>query len=68
MFRPHMSNHSQFRNQVTNVVGGLFALHDDLPGFKNHLRDFLVQLKEFSSQENEVITIYALYCVALLCG
>jgi len=39
--------------QVGNVVVGMFQLHDDLPAFKNHLRDFLVQLKEFSSQENE---------------
>jgi len=40
-------------NQVTNVVNGLFALDSDMPAFKNHLRDFMVQLKEFVATENE---------------
>jgi hypothetical protein len=36
------------------VVNGLFELHADMPAFKNHLRDFMVQLKEFMAAENEV--------------
>jgi len=45
---PHISIHS-----VTNFVLGLFDPTKDLATFKNHLRDFLVQLKEFSSGDNE---------------
>eukprot|EP00899_Mesostigma_viride_P028462 jgi/Mesvir1/8800/Mv02704-RA.1 len=38
--------------QVELFVSGLFELKGDLPAFKNHLRDFLVQTKEFSAQDN----------------
>ena len=34
--------------QVLSFVVGLFDLGTDLPTFKQHLRDFLIQLKEFS--------------------
>lgn len=34
--------------QISGFVQGLFQLHLDLTRFKEHLRDFLVQLKEFS--------------------
>ncbi|KAF8544087.1 CRM1 C terminal-domain-containing protein [Trichophaea hybrida] len=39
-------------NQVKNFVDGLFALKNDLPKFKLNLRDFLIQLKEFSAGDN----------------
>ncbi|XP_066347745.1 protein EXPORTIN 1A-like, partial [Miscanthus floridulus] len=39
--------------QVTNFVDGLLSSKHDLSSFKNHIRDFLVQLKEFSAQDNK---------------
>jgi exportin-1 len=41
------------RNQIETFIKGLFELHADFHVFKNHIRDFLVQLKEFASQNNE---------------
>ncbi|GMI83854.1 EXPORTIN 1, ARABIDOPSIS THALIANA EXPORTIN 1, exportin 1A, HEAT-INTOLERANT 2 [Hibiscus trionum] len=38
---------------VTQFVNGLFESRNDLSTFKNHMRDFLVQLKEFSAQDNK---------------
>ncbi|KAL7276552.1 Karyopherin transporter [Rhizina undulata] len=38
--------------QVKNFVDGLFTLNNDLPKFKLNLRDFLIQLKEFSAGDN----------------
>lgn len=35
---------------MTQFVSGLFDSTNDLPTFKNHIRDFLVQSKEFSAQ------------------
>jgi len=35
-------------------VESLFALNDDLPRFKLSLRDFLIQLKEFSGDNTEL--------------
>lgn len=40
------------KSQITNFVQGAFDLKMDLPGFKIHLRDFLIQLKEFSVEDN----------------
>lgn len=40
------------RRQVVDFVVGLFDVRMDLPTFKTHLRDFLVQLKEFSVEDN----------------
>eukprot|EP00550_Attheya_septentrionalis_P000337 CAMPEP_0198291186 /NCGR_PEP_ID=MMETSP1449-20131203/8798_1 /TAXON_ID=420275 /ORGANISM="Attheya septentrionalis, Strain CCMP2084" /LENGTH=1080 /DNA_ID=CAMNT_0043989791 /DNA_START=392 /DNA_END=3634 /DNA_ORIENTATION=- len=40
------------RGQVSKFVDGAFDLKMDLPTFKTHLRDFLVQLKEFSIEDN----------------
>ncbi|KAJ8599904.1 hypothetical protein CTAYLR_002830 [Chrysophaeum taylorii] len=40
------------RRQVFDFVLGLFDLNMDLPTFKTHLRDFLIQLKEFSVEDN----------------
>ncbi|KAK1309003.1 hypothetical protein QJS10_CPA09g01200 [Acorus calamus] len=39
--------------EVTQFVNGLFDSRNNLPTFKNHIRDFLVQSKEFSAQDNK---------------
>jgi exportin-1 len=39
--------------EVAKFVDGLFSSKADLPNFKNHIRDFLVQSKEFSAQDNK---------------
>lgn len=39
--------------EVTLFVDGLFESRNDLSTFKNHIRDFLVQSKEFSAQDNK---------------
>ena len=38
--------------QVQAVVSGIFDLRKDHAAFKNHLRDFLVQTKEFATADN----------------
>ena len=43
-------NLSQIQSQA--VVTGMFDLRKDHGAFKNHLRDFLVQTKEFSTSDN----------------
>jgi exportin-1 len=40
------------KSQVSKFVDGMFDLNMDLPSFKTHLRDFLIQLKEFSTEDN----------------
>lgn len=40
------------RAQVIGFVGGLFDVSMDLPSFKQHLRDFLISIKEFSTEES----------------
>ena len=40
------------RNQVGTFVEGLFNVNLDILAFKVHLRDFLVNLKEFSVEDN----------------
>ncbi|XP_036118234.1 exportin-1 isoform X7 [Molossus molossus] len=37
--------------QVKLFVTGLFSLNQDIPPFKEHLRDFLVQIKEFAGED-----------------
>ncbi|XP_077221568.1 protein EXPORTIN 1A-like isoform X1 [Tasmannia lanceolata] len=39
--------------EVTQFVNVLFESRNDLSTFKNHIRDFLVQSKEFSAQDNK---------------
>ncbi|KAF8044402.1 hypothetical protein BT93_A2406 [Corymbia citriodora subsp. variegata] len=39
--------------EVTQFVNGLLESTNDLSTFKNHIRDFLVQSKEFSAQDNK---------------
>ncbi|KAI1240362.1 hypothetical protein IHE44_0008779 [Lamprotornis superbus] len=36
---------------VKLFVTGLFSLNQDIPAFKEHLRDFLVQIKEFAGED-----------------
>lgn len=31
---------------------GCFDIHKDLPTFKKHLRDFLINIKEFAGEDN----------------
>lgn len=38
-------NFVNFRDQVRILVEGFFTLNQDIPAFKEHLRDFLVQIK-----------------------
>jgi exportin-1 len=42
--------------QVTKFVDGLLSSKLDLPSFKNHIRDFLVQSKEFSAQVASLVS------------
>ncbi|KAG7550928.1 Armadillo-type fold [Arabidopsis thaliana x Arabidopsis arenosa] len=39
--------------EVTQFVDGLYESRNDPSGFKNNIRDFLVQSKEFSAQDNK---------------
>lgn len=43
------------RTQVAKFVEGMFDTTMDLPTFKTHLRDFLIELKEFSSEDNSAL-------------
>ena len=40
------------RAQVSKFVDGMLDVKMDLPTFKVHLRDFLIELKEFSDEDN----------------
>jgi len=42
------------RERVRSFVLGLFDLNKDLNSFKQHLRDYLVQLKEFEGDNSEL--------------
>ena len=59
--RQHVSNLllSSFPNltqtQVSKFVEGMFDIRMDLPNFKIHLRDFLIELKEFSTEDNAAL-------------
>ncbi len=44
---PHLTD-----NQIKITVTGLFNLDQDIPGFKEHLRDFLVQIREFTGADD----------------
>merc|ERR1712180_112197 len=44
---PHLSD-----NQIKITVQGLFNLDQDIPAFKEHLRDFLVQIREFTGEDD----------------
>ena len=38
--------------QVKVFVEGLISFNQDIPQFKEHLRDFIVQIREFSGEDN----------------
>ena len=44
---PHLTD-----NQIKITVQGLFNLDQDIPAFKEHLRDFLVQIREFTGEDD----------------
>jgi exportin-1 len=44
---PHLTD-----NQIKISVTGLFHLDQDIPAFKEHLRDFLVQIREFTGEDD----------------
>ncbi|XP_063534495.1 exportin-1 [Cydia strobilella] len=39
-------------NQIKITVQGLFNLDQDIPAFKDHLRDFLVQIREYTGEDD----------------
>ncbi len=43
------------RTQVQKFVEGMFDINMDLATFKTHLRDFLIELKEFSAEDNTAL-------------
>lgn len=43
------------KTQVSTFVDGMFNVSMDLPTFKVHLRDFLIELKEFSAEDNSAL-------------
>jgi len=59
--RDHISNLliGSFPNltklQVAKFVEGMLDIKMDLPTFKLHLRDFLIELKEFSAEDNSAL-------------
>lgn len=44
-------------NQIKITVQGLFNLDQDIPAFKEHLRDFLVQIRVSINQKDGVLVI-----------
>merc|ERR1712029_301799 len=44
---PHLTT-----QQIKIIVTGLFNLDQDIPAFKEHLRDFLVQIREFTGEDD----------------
>ncbi|CAG9863650.1 unnamed protein product [Phyllotreta striolata] len=44
---PHLTD-----NQIKITVQGMFNLDQDIPQFKEHLRDFLVQIREYTGEDD----------------
>ncbi|CAG9815407.1 unnamed protein product [Phaedon cochleariae] len=44
---PHLTD-----NQIKIMVQGMFNLDQDIPAFKEHLRDFLVQIREYTGEDD----------------
>ncbi|XP_033322906.1 exportin-1 emb [Megalopta genalis] len=44
---PHLTD-----NQIKITVQGLFNLNQNIPAFKEHLRDFLVQIREYTGEDD----------------
>lgn len=43
------------KTQISKFVEGMFDVKMNLPSFKTHLRDFLIELKEFNSEDNSAL-------------
>jgi len=43
------------KSQVSKFVDGMFDIKLDLSTFKTHLRDFLIELKEFNAEDNSAL-------------
>ena len=43
-----------YRAQISHFIEGLFTLSGDLSRFKLNIRDFLIQLKEFSGDNTDL--------------
>mmetsp|Transcript_51449 Transcript_51449/g.57458 ORF Transcript_51449/g.57458 Transcript_51449/m.57458 type:complete len:1095 (-) Transcript_51449:368-3652(-) len=43
------------KSQVSKFVDGMFDIKLDLNTFKTHLRDFLIELKEFNAEDNSAL-------------
>jgi len=43
------------KTQVSKFVDGMFDIKMDLSAFKTHLRDFLIELKEFNAEDNSAL-------------
>jgi exportin-1 len=50
MLSSHFKNLS--KNQVHSCVNGFFAVNSDESSYRTHLRDFLIQLKEFGNGDD----------------
>lgn len=44
---PHLTD-----NQIKITVQGMFNLNQDIPAFKEHLRDFLIQIMEYTGEDD----------------
>ena len=44
---PHLNN-----AQIKIFIEGLFSFNQDIPACKEHLRDFMVQIREFAGEDN----------------
>jgi len=53
--------------EVTKFVDGLLSSKHDLPSFKNHIRDFLVQSKEFSAQVTSSVSLSITIVLIMIC-
>lgn len=49
---PHLND-----AQIKLFIDGLFSFNQDIPQFKEHLRDFLVQIREFAGEDNSDLFI-----------
>ena len=43
---------SSCSQQIKVFIEGLFSFDQDVDAFKEHLRDFLVQIREFAGEDN----------------
>lgn len=48
----HEMNRNPRTFQIKVTVQGMFDFNNDLPAFKEHLRDFLVQIREYTGADD----------------